>query len=258
MTHLGEGDLQALVDGEPAAGSPAAKAHLRSCSACADALARLRLDTERVSALLGVADHAPPMLAAQAEFHRRRRGGAPRAAASGRRALARAAVLVLAFAGAAAAAVVPGSPVREWVGGLGAAERDAAPGPVPEAPPVVEAEPALAPKAVSLAPSEGRIRVVVTGADPGLRVRVRITDQPLAGVTATGEAARARFRTGPGRIEIVSAGPGEAVVNLPASAEAASVEIDGRVVAATEGGALRALVPPVGGSAAEPVFSAGS
>lgn len=256
MTHLGEGELQALVDGELPAGSPAVEAHLRSCSACAEALAGLRLDSERVSALLGLADAAPPMLSAQAEFHRRRRG-VPRAAATGRRALARAAALVLAFAGAAAAAVVPGSPVRDWIGGVGAAERDAAPEPMPEAPPVLTTEPAIAPKAVSLAPSEGRIRVVVTGAAPELRVRVRITDRPLAEVTATGEAARARFRTGPGRIEIVSAGPGEAVVHLPASAEAAFVEVNGRVVAAKEGGALRALVPPVGGSAAEPVFRAG-
>ncbi|HEX2080324.1 MAG TPA: hypothetical protein VHG08_21665, partial [Longimicrobium sp.] len=87
----------------------------------------------------------------------------------------------LAVAGAAAAAVVPGSPVREWVGGLAA----------------------------------------------------------------------------PGRIELVGAGPGEVVVTLPADADAAFVEVNGRVIAAKEGDRLRSLAPRVAGSATEPVFRAG-
>jgi hypothetical protein len=259
MTHPGDGELQALVDGElPADARAVLESHLRACTACAAELARLRLDGERTSALLGLADVPAPILAAQAEFHRRRRAGrGMRAAGAVRRALPRAAVLVLALAGAAAAAVVPGSPVREWVGGLGIAPRAPEPEalPAPSPPPVArEAEPA--PRAVSLAPVDGRIRVVVTGASPELRVRVRLTDAPLAEVTATGAAAGARFRTAPGRIEIVGAGPGEAVVHLPAAARA-HLEVNGRVVAALEGGVLRALAPRAGGSAAEPVFRAG-
>jgi hypothetical protein len=67
----------------------------------------------------------------------------------------------------------------------------------------------------------------------------------------------ARLRAGPGRIEVLGAGPGELVVTLPADAEAAFVEVNGRVLAAKEGGELRSLAPRVAGSAAEPVFRAG-
>ena len=60
------------------------------------------------------------------------------------------------------------------------------------------------------------------------------------------------------RIEVLGAGPGELVVTLPADAEAAFVEVNGRVLAAKEGGELRSLAPRVAGSAAEPVFRAGN
>lgn len=259
MTHPDEGALQALIDGElPPGERAAAEAHLRSCPPCADALAALRRDRDRASALLGLVDAAPPVLAAQAAFHRRRRGAA-RPLAGLREALPRAAVLVLVVAGAAAAAVVPGSPVREWVGALGAPEREVLPEPAAPAPPApAAAEPAPAAKAVSLAPAEGRIRVVVTGASPELRIRVRLAPVERAEVTATGAAAGARFRTSPGRLEVVGAGPGELVVHLPAAADAAFVEVDGRVLAAKEAGVLRTLAPRVAGSAEEPVFRAGN
>ncbi|HVH12964.1 MAG TPA: hypothetical protein VM759_07930, partial [Longimicrobium sp.] len=66
------------------------------------------------------------------------------------------------------------------------------------------------------------------------------------------------FRTGPGRIEIVGAGPGEVVVDLPRGADAAFLEVNGRVVAAKEGKELRSLAPRVAGTAQEPVFRAGN
>src|SRR5687768_4437285 len=124
MTHLGEGTLQEMLDDELPPGARAqAEAHLASCPACAGELAELRGLTARTSALLGLVEAAPPVLAAQARFARHRRTGG--ALAEARRALPRAAVLLLFVAGAAAAAAVPGSPVREWVGGLGAPERAA-------------------------------------------------------------------------------------------------------------------------------------
>ena len=255
MTHPGEGALQALIDGELAPGPRAeAEAHLRSCGECAELVAQLRMEGARASALLGLTDVAAPVLPAQLAFQRRRRGRL----AGFRQALPRAAALVVALAGVAAAAVVPGSPVREWVEGIGIAERPEAPEAVAPPPAPVTPAPALAPKAVSLAPAEGRIRVLVTGASPELRIRVRMADAPRAEVLATGAAASARFRTAPGRIEVVGAGPGEVVVHLPSSAGAASVEVGGRVVAAVEDGVLRALAPRVAGSAEEPVFRAGS
>lgn len=257
MTHLGEGTLQELLDGELPPGECAGvEAHLASCPACAGELAELRGLTARTSALLGLVEAAPPVLAAQARFARHRRGGG--ALTEARRALPRAAVLVLAVAGAAAAAAIPGSPAREWVRGLGAADRPAQPAPVPPARP--EAAPAaeeIAPRAISILPSDGQIRVAVSASSPELRVRARLVPGARAEVTATGAAATARFRTGPGRIEVLGAGPGELVVTLPADAEAAFVEVNGRVLAAKEGGELRSLAPRVAGSAAEPVFRAG-
>jgi hypothetical protein len=123
---------------------------------------------------------------------------------------------------------------------------------------VPEAPAAPAPKAVSILPDGGRVRIVVSGSSAELRVRARLSSAPQAQVTATGAATTARFRTGPGRIEVVGAGPGEVVIDLPRSADAAVVEVNGRVFAAKDGAALRSLAPRVAGSAAEPVFRAGS
>ncbi|HEU4881588.1 MAG TPA: zf-HC2 domain-containing protein [Longimicrobium sp.] len=259
MTHLGEGTLQELLDGELPPGARAeAEAHLASCPACAGELAELRGLTARTSALLGLVEATPPVLAAQARFARHRRGGG--ALNEARRALPRAAVLVLALAGAAAAAAIPGSPAREWVRSLGLSERAEQPAvPVQPAPEAVPAAPAeMAPKAVSILPSEGRVRIAVSASSPELRVRARLVPGGKAEVTATGAAATARFRTGPGRIEVLGAGPGELVITLPADADAAFVEVNGRVLAAKEGAQLRSLAPRVAGSAAEPVFRAGS
>lgn len=260
MTHLGEGTLQELLDGELAPGPRAqADAHLAACRECAGQLAELRSLNARASALLGMVEAAPPMIAAQAHFARHRRGAGAGALAHARSALPRAAALVLLLAGAAAAAVVPGSPVREWVERVTVQPRPAEPAlPAPAPAPVAEKAPAVAPKAVSILPENGRVRVAVTGSSPELRVRVRLSDEPQAQVTATGAAVSARFRTGPGRIEIVGAGPGEVVVDLPRGAEAAFLEVNGRVVAAKEGKTLRSLAPRVAGSAEEPVFRAGN
>jgi Putative zinc-finger len=256
MTHLGEGTLQEMLDGELPPGARAGvEAHLASCPACAGQLAELRGLTERTSALLGLVEAAPPVLAAQAAFARQRRSGG--ALYHARRALPRAAVLVLAVAGAAAAAVIPGSPVREWVGALRVPER-APEAPVQQrAPAPAPAEPEAAPRVISILASEGKVRVVVSASSPELRVRARLVPGAKAQVTATGAATTAHFRTGPGRIELVGAGPGEVVVTLPADAQAAFVEVNGRVVAAKEGDQLRSLAPRVAGSAAEPVFRAG-
>jgi anti-sigma factor RsiW len=256
MTHPGDGRLQALLDGELATTERnEVERHVAACEGCAAEFGRLRVANERLVALLGLADEPPPMLAAQAAFHRRRR----RSTTAGiRAALPRAAVLVLALGGVAAAAV-PGSPLREAIESLTLRDR---PGETPEAHaplPPVAAPPAVdddAVKAVSIAPADGRIRVVVSGAAPELRIRVRLTDGSRAEVTAYGAASGSRFRTAPGRIEVLGSGPGELVVHLPASS-AAYVEVDGRVIAARERGVLRALAPVVAGSEDEPVFRAG-
>ena len=111
--HLGEGTLQALLDGEL---SPpehaAAEAHLAGCPSCAAELRDLRALNERMAGLLALGDHPAPV--AQAQMRMRARRLRSTRTFSWQAALLRAAVLVLAFAGVAAA-TVPGSPVREWI-----------------------------------------------------------------------------------------------------------------------------------------------
>jgi hypothetical protein len=174
---------------------------------------------------------------------RRRRAAASRWTGEARQALLRAAVLVLALGGVAAAAV-PGSPLRALI------ERAVSPAPpafapelAPEAPPVAPA-PAPAPAAgISILPDAGAVRVVLNGAAEGLRVHTRISDGELVEVSAAGAAAGARFRTGPGRIEVLDAGAGEVRIALPRGASAAVVEVDGRVYVAKEGERLRVMGP---------------
>jgi hypothetical protein len=256
MTHLDEGTLQQFLDGEmPAGRGGPAEAHLAACPACAARMAELRAGGERMSALLGAGDAPAPMLRAQAEFHRRRRSH-PLAQAG--RGLSRAAAVMIAIAGAAvAAAAFPGSPVRAWVqeNVLAGAPAPAAPAPVVAAAPVPREAAATG---VSILPDGGGVGVVVSGAGPELRVSARLGSAPQAQVRATGAAAAtARFRTSPGRIEVLNAAAGEVAVELPAGAESAFLEVNGRVYAAKDGESLRALVPAESGSADQPVFRAG-
>jgi Putative zinc-finger len=258
--HLDEGTLQALLDGElPPAEASAAEAHLAACTGCAAELRALKALHGRLGALLGAADVPAPVAQAQMAMRRRRVQRQERMAEA-RRALLRAAVLVLGLAGAAAAATIPGSPVRQWIAGVVApaapeaplreelAEETAAPAPAPVPPPA----------GVSILPDEGTIRVVLSGAAEGLVVRARLSDAGRAAVTASGAAAGARFRTGPGKIEVVGAGPGEVMVELPRSARAAFVEVNGRVYVAKDGQRLRVMAPVLDPAAPEPAFRVGS
>jgi hypothetical protein len=242
---LGEGTLQALLDGAlPPGERPAAEAHLAACGECAAAARELRAVNERAAALLARGDVPAPV--AQAQMSLRARRARQTHWGDARRALLRAAVLVLGLASVAAAAV-PGSPVRAWIEEtvLPAKKETLPPGagraPVP--PPRAEA-PAPAPTGVSIRPDAGAVRVVLTGASPRLRVTARLVDGDHAGVLARGRAASgARFRTAPGRIEVVDAGAGEIEVEIPRAARSATVEVNGRVLVAKDGDSLRVLAP---------------
>lgn len=243
--HLGEGTLQALLDGElPPAERPAAEAHLAACGECAAAARELRALNERAAGLLARADVPAPVAQAQMSLRARRlRAGRWGEA---RRTLLRAAVLVLAVAGVAAAAV-PGSPVNSWIREVVLPEKK------PQLRPTLGQQPApsqprpaapAAPSGVSIRPDEGVVRVVLTGASPRLRVTARLVDAPRAGVLARGRAAAgARFRTAPGRIEVVDAGAGEIEVEIPRAARAATVQVNGHVYVAKDGDSLRVLAP---------------
>jgi hypothetical protein len=238
MKHLDEGALQALLDGElPAADSRVAEAHLAACPACTRELGELRAIRQLLGRVLPAADVSPPVAAAQMGL-RSRRARARRWGSDTRQALLRAAGLVALLAGAASAAV-PGTPVHRWL-----LEGTSKSEPTVRAPaaPVVRPDATPAPASgVSIFPEEGEVRVILHGPARGLRVRTRLVEGGRAEVAATGAAVGARFRTGPGRIEVTSAGPGEVSIVLPAEATAAVVEVDGRTVMAKDGDRLRAL-----------------
>jgi hypothetical protein len=99
-------------------------------------------------------------------------------------------------------------------------------------------------------PDDGAVRVVLNGAARGLRVRARVADGELVEVSATGAAAGARFRTSPGRIEVLDAGAGEVLIALPRGARAAVVEVDGHVYVAKDGARLRVTRPGAPSAAA--------
>lgn len=256
--HLAEGILQALLDGELAGAElHAAEAHLAACPTCAAELRTLRAAVERTRMALAEADAPAPV--AQAQMALRRRSARAAHAAESRRALLKAALLVLGVAGAAgAAAAVPGSPLPGLIEEILPGRKDPLPEAVrPQPAPPVAAIPEDAPTGVSILPEAGSVRVVLSSAARGLQVRTRLVDSPHAEVTAAGAATRARFRTSPGRIEVVGAGAGEVTVALPRAARAAFVEVNGRVYVAKEGATLRVMAPVADPSSSEPVFRVG-
>jgi hypothetical protein len=169
----------------------------------------------------------------------------PRRFVAARGALLRAAVLVLVVAGAASAAV-PGSPVRRLLVNLWQqttklfVSHPAAPvAPVAQPPAPTPAPPLAFPVGVSVRPLDGRIQVLLDTPAPGLRVHVRLVDGELASVQASGPASSARFSTGPGRIEVVGGGPGDLLIDLPRTTDAAQVRADDQLLFSKIGARVR-------------------
>ncbi|HEX2189666.1 MAG TPA: zf-HC2 domain-containing protein [Longimicrobiaceae bacterium] len=256
MPHAAEGTLQALLDGELSRAEGAeVERHLETCPACRAEAERLRAASDGLTAALALLDR--PAATGRALDQLGRRRWRRWVGVDSGQVLRRAAVLVLGVASLASA--TPGSPVREWIGELlhGAGAESApgglaavAPVSTPDAPPAGEAS-----AAVSVLPDLGRVRVVVTAPSPDLRIRVRLSDDSYSDVRATGAAAGARFRTGPGRVEVSGAGPGEVEVVLPRSARSATVEVDGRPYFRRDGEGIRLLAPASDSSGSEIVFT---
>lgn len=267
--HPGEDRLLAYMDDELHDGERRIVArHLEACDACAATLEELRGAARLLSTSLEVIERPVPEVD-PGELRRRagvrhlaspragttRVRGDPRSGSSGpedasrvratgerpRRSLLAAAVLLLAFTGAAAA--IPGSPLRAWLSDSARSiaslfqtdERAGATAPEQEA---IDAATRL-PSGVAVEPSGGRVWISIRSPSPDALVRIRLVDEPRAVVLA----ADARYRTGPGRIEVIAAGAGDLRVELPRAATAATVEVDGRVVVEKDGGNLRLLTP---------------
>ena len=116
----------------------------------------------------------------------------------------------------------------------------------PHAKPAAPAAEEMAPRAISILPSEGHVRIAVSASSPELRVRARLVPGARAEVTATGAAATARFRTGPGRIEVLGAGPGRAGGD-PSRGRRGGVRGGERARAGRQGGRGAALAGAAGG-----------
>lgn len=218
-THPTDGDLRAYLDGEaPAEDAGVIRRHLEGCAPCASRAAELRSAEGLVSTALEGLDPAIDAEGARAQVREKLAGGGRRRTRPAARwSLARAALLILALAGGAAAAI-PGSPVRAWLGE--ALERIGGESPAP-APASGEDELA----GVRVEPSAGAVRVVLVGAGPGTRIRVRLVERTAAAVFA---GRGTRFGTGPGSVEARLEGD-EARVEIPRAALLATVTVNGSV-----------------------------
>lgn len=240
MDHPTEGELQGLLDGELEPGeTERVEAHLAQCGVCRSLLTELRQAAASFSRALLFLDSAaspsgrwqPPRISA----------GRPPSARGGVRrrrwgALARAAVLVF-FAAGAASALAPGWPLHAWLEGLIGTEagvEDLRPGG-----PDVTAPVAPSPAGISVAPIDGRVRVMLDGFAPESRVRLRVVDREEARVRVDGAHQAARFVVGPGRLEVIGSDGGEVRVELPRSAGEATVEIDGDLAVRVAQGRLQ-------------------
>mgnify|MGYP002778074870 CR=1 FL=1 len=221
--HLDEGVLYALLDDEL---SPVeeqrARAHIASCRECSASFQATGASSTLLSGglrLLDVPRSAKPFVTPAAVAASPRWSGA---------ALARAAALLLMIGGAASAAV-PGSPLHSWL-------EDQRAGSEPGMATTTVAAPEPAPLAVTpaaeagagVAPEQGVLRISVSGAQPGLSVRVVLTDTPRGGVYALGADSSVRFETAPGALAVADAGMTPLRIEVPRSASDVSVTINGR------------------------------
>lgn len=234
MTHIEEGVLQAYLDAEVTAGARAEiDGHVRMCSECAVELDRLRGAASLFRSAVRHTDVQAPILSAQARFAgMQRERKAPVFAP--RRALARAAMFIVGLA-AVAGASVPGSPVRAWIsdaltraGLLNEPQSAAAPEVPAEAPAVQRDQPEST--ALAIDPVDGRVRVVLKNVKDGASVSVRMIDGPRVVIEASGLAAKARFRTGSGSLEMSGVEGGTVLVQIPRTVTNGIVEQDGKVI----------------------------
>lgn len=262
MNHLSEGQLQAYLDGEvEGADVRSLAAHLEACAVCAATLASLRAAAAHVSNALVWLDRPastaaavrPGIAAPEAQratevvganddadvrpIHAHRLWGRP-----ARVGFLKAAMLALFVSGAAAAAI-PGSPVQRWL--IGAWDQLTRPAPVVVDEPVVEpvtepAPPVAAPElaSISIEPVDGRLSVVLEGAERVRSIRVAFVDAQSATVETEADAAT-RFSTGPSRIEATGLGSGTVHVRIPRNLVYARVVADGRTLLEKEGSTLR-------------------
>ena len=245
MTHIDEGRLQALIDGELRLDDRhRVERHLAACDGCRAELEGLRSLSVRFSAAMAELPGPRRDREHAVGWPTRSRSATLRAI------LPRAAVLLL-FVGAAASATIPGSPVRRWLGmeeapaAVAGAQATRSVQEAPAAPTEVEAFES----GVSVDAADGSVEIVLRGAGGDLRVRAMLVDGTRAGVYAAGEAASSRFLTGAGRIEVLNARAGELRIELPRDVAVATVVVNGREYLRKQDGRLDLRVGEPDGAA---------
>jgi hypothetical protein len=98
---------------------------------------------------------------------------------------------------------------------------------------------------IAVAVPEGRIAVIVSGAEPGTVIDVQWVERATARVSAPSGSG---FTYADGRAE-VEAAPGPIEVQLPRAADAASLVVDGRLFLERSGALLEVPGPAVERSA---------
>jgi hypothetical protein len=116
---------------------------------------------------------------------------------------------------------------------------------------------APSPAAVSVDPADGRLRVALEGFAQSTSVRVGLTDAAEARVWVAGDGAGARFVVGPGEVRVLARNGGDVRVELPRSAEVATVEVDGQVAVLVAGGRLQLQRPAADSLREDVVFRIG-
>lgn len=236
MNHLADAELQAWIDGELASDDRIRVAdHLASCGDCRDALSELQSATDLFRDALVLHD----------ESMRGPRGGQP--GAPGRRGVrklprwaGRAAAVTLLLGGAAAAAVVPGSPLRDFILGNGAEPVTGQPTEIVSTTPL-----AIPGASISVRPLAGDLRVRVRDFPAGTRIRIMLSEGPVAVASLPDSEANARFVVAAGLLEVV--GPGndgavssddDVILRLPRRLRSGVVEVDGDIAVRVSGGRM--------------------
>ncbi len=269
MGHLADHILLSYVDDELSFDKRAeVEVHLGACESCAELLVGMRTARRDLSGALACLDVPAPVVSAS-ELRERLLSRelehldtpAPELTMDGqplrrrflsRRPLMAAALIVILLSGAGAA--IPGSPLRAWL--KWTVEQLAfVPGTRSAAPPPDEsgAKASRRAAAVSVQPKDGVVRIMITGAAPETMIRLRLLNRGPASVWSVD----GRYRTAPGEIEVLDAGPGEVLVYIPRTMPTALVEVNGRLVAIKEGPDLKLLTPAADSSDTEVSFPAG-
>jgi anti-sigma factor RsiW len=269
MSHASEGLLQAYVDGEVTGEEETSlAAHVAACHECGRELDELRAAAATFTGALGV---NPVTAAAVAEARARvlqARSATVVPITSARTArfaagsLARAAGLILVLAGGVAA-MIPGSPLRRWIGERIAAitSQDAAEKatPSPATTPVVTPRRDMVPGAeMSIAAVGGKVTINLMADSPSGELVVRLVDAEHATVQADSSAHAVAFRTAPGSMEVLNLGSADAAVLIPRTLRHVEIDVNGTHFLVKDGDALRVTGPVARRTETEIVFQSGS